>query len=192
MYKSLIFIAILFCSFSNKSNAQETDKAVVAKFLLAGGIEFGGDDLLEVAFTNGETQSIKAGQGGYVEIGGQFHLSQLKNFLLRASIGFKYTTTAAENADIRLTRLPINISGNYMATKDIRIGVGLSTHQNIRLKGDGFIEDYKLNKAIGPRFEIAYKWFGLSYTIMNYVDEMDEKYSANSIGFSVSIALPNK
>lgn len=52
---------------------------------------------------------MRAGQGGYIAVSGQLEFAQVKNLLLRGSIGFKYNTTAAENANIRLTRMPITL-----------------------------------------------------------------------------------
>ena len=189
MTRKLITIQLLMCLFLMNAKGQSP---ITAKLLLGGGIEFGGDDVIEVLFTTGETQSIRAGQGGFVEVGGQFQFSGLEKLLIRASVRFKYTTTAAENANIRFTRIPLVLAGHWMLNKDFRIGVGLAAHQSIRLKGNGFLDDTDFEGTIGPKFEIGYRWIGLTYTLMNYVDEFDNEYNANSIGVSLSFTLPNK
>lgn len=125
-------------------------------------------------------------------VGGQFKIPGAEKFLLRSTIGIKYVTTAADNAHIRLTRIPIIVTGNYMATPKLRLATGFSMHQNIQFKTDGLGGDYKLKSPGGPTFEIAYAGVGLTYTVMKYKDPANKSYSANSVGLSFSITVPNR
>jgi hypothetical protein len=172
--------------------AQQSDRNSIAKFLIEGGIEYGGDEILKVFFTNGEDQTMRAGQGGYVAVGGQLQFSSVKQLMLRASIGIKYNTTAANNANIRLTRLPLNLTPYWKINEDFRLGVGVTTHINPSLKLDGFGPDVAFTSTVGPRFEFGYKWIALTYTAISYEDETGESFSASSIGASISLTLPNK
>ncbi len=172
--------------------AQQSDQNLIAKFLIEGGIEYGGDEILQVFFTNGEDQTMRAGQGGYIAVGGQLQFSSVKQFMLRASIGIKYNTTAADNANIRLTRLPLNLTPYWKINEDFRLGVGVTTHINPVLKLDGFGSDVAFTSAVGPRFEFGFKWIALTYTAISYEDETGESFSASSIGASISLTLPNK
>lgn len=189
MTKTICSIVACFFFFSHQFFAQDSNTGEL-KFLIEGGIEYGGDEILEVLFTTGGTQTILAGQGGYVALGGEFKHASVSALLLRATLGIKYNTTAADNANIRLTRIPINLVAYWKPTEDIRIGVGATTHQNGRFKGDGFVEDVDFASSIGPRFEVGYKWVALTYTSLNYFNEMDEKVGAGSIGLSLSTTLP--
>ena len=74
------------------------------RFLAGIALEFGGDQLAEVYFTDGSTQGINAGQGGSLFAGGQFRLNRKETFFLRATAGIKYVTTKADNVHIRLDR----------------------------------------------------------------------------------------
>lgn len=170
--------------------SQQTQNPIIAKFLLEGGIEYGGDEILKVFFTNGGDQSMKAGQGGFLAIGGQLQFAKVKFLLLRATIGIKYNTTAAENANIRLTRLPINLIPYLKINDDFRLGIGISSHQSVILKGDGFFPDVDFTSSLGPRVEFGYKWVAVSYTAISYTKGTTEKFSANSLGVSVSFTLP--
>ena len=152
----------------------------------------GGDDVAEIYFTTGETQSVKAGQGGSIAVGGEFQIPGVEKLLLHATVGYKYVTTKADNAHIRLTRVPIQVTANWMATKKLRIGAGLASHQAIRFKADGIMEDFKFASATGPTFEVAYSAIGLTYTAMTYKDKDKNAYSANAIGVSLTLALPNR
>jgi hypothetical protein len=158
--------------------------------LLSGGFEFGGDKIAEVYFTNGEKQGVRAGQGVSVAVGAQLQIPGAEKFLVRSSIGFKYVTTAADNVHIRLTRMPILVSANYMAIPKLRIGAGISMHTGIRFKTDGLGDDQDFKSASGPVFEIAYAGIALSYTAMKYKDQSAKSYAANAIGISYSLVIP--
>ena len=182
------FYAILFGVFliSFQGYSQTSTTPVQAKFLIEGGLEYGGDEILKIFFTNGEDQTMRAGQGGFVAVGGQFEFEKLKSFMIRTTIGFKYNTTAAENANIRLTRIPINIIPYVKIKEDFRIGVGLTSHQGVKFKGDGFAPDVDFKSSIGPRFEVGYKWAALTYTSVKYKAPTNEEFSASSFGLSLS------
>jgi len=184
----LTFILLTLFSFLHA----QTDTSPNARLLLEGGIEFGGDEVLEVLFTNGESQNMTAGQGGYVAVGGQFQFSNIEKLLFRTSLGFKYVTTAAENANIRLTRFPVNVMAYWKIVDELRAGVGATTHLGVRFKGDDFVPDANFTSSLGPRFELGYKWIALTYTTLNYTATTGEQLSANSIGISVSVAIPEK
>jgi hypothetical protein len=176
----------------NTALSQTPKSTVTAKFLIEGGVEYGGDELLKIFFTNGGNQTMRAGQGGYVAAGGQLQFSAIKNFMLRGTIGFKYNTTAAENANIRLTRIPITLMPNLLLKNNFRVGLGITTHQGVNFKGDGFAQDMKFTSSLAPRFEVGYKWVSLTYTSMKYKAETGKELSASSFGISFSHAFSKK
>ncbi|MGB5941856.1 MAG: hypothetical protein WBG71_03165 [Leeuwenhoekiella sp.] len=187
----LLFNLSLILVFAD-AHSQEIKNPLIAKFLIEGGGEYGGDEILTVFFTDGGDQKMRAGQGVFLALGGQFEFQEPKNFMLRASMGIKYTTTAADNANIRLTRLPIDLMPYWIIKEDFRLGVGITSHQNVRFKGDGFVEDIGFKGTLGTRFEIGYNWIAVTYTILDYKSEMGEKFSANSVGLSLSYVFSNK
>jgi hypothetical protein len=93
---------------------------------------------------------------------------------------------------IRLTRVPIHFTANYMAAPKLRLGAGLVTHRAINFNSGGLGGDFKFDAASGPIFEIAYAGIGLSYTAMKYKDDQSRTYSANAFGLNFSITIPNK
>lgn len=187
--KLAVALFIIFVS-SNYSFAQELQKKQSpVRLLIGGAIEFGGDEVAEVYFTDGNTQSVKAGQGVSLAVGGQLQLPKVEKFLLRATVGYKYVTTMADNAHIRLTRVPIHLTANWMAAKKLRLSAGLANHQNIKFKSDGMGEDVKLTSSTGPIFEIAFHGVGLTYTAMKYKDQTNLSYSANAIGVSFTTTI---
>lgn len=190
MRKLLFVIGFGFLFISIEVAAQQIEKPVITKFLVEGGIEYGGDEILEVFFTNGEDQTMLAGQGGYIAVGGELQFAKVKQVMLRASIGIKYNTTAADDANIRLTRLPVHLTPFWRINDDFRLGVGVTTHMNVKFKGDGFVSDVDFTSSVGPRVEFGYKWIALTYTAINYKDEIGQSFSASSIGASVSLTFP--
>ncbi len=106
--KRIMFLVSLGLFFTTTQLfAQEADKPVTAKFLIEVRVEYGGDEILQVFFTNGEDQTMRAGQGGFIALGGELQFANVRQLMLGASLGFKFNTTAADNANIRLTRLPL-------------------------------------------------------------------------------------
>jgi hypothetical protein len=188
MKKVILFFAlasVLECAFMNTLNAQNSSQKL--SLSLGGGIEFGGDKIAEVYFTNGADQSVNAGQGGSLYAALEYALH--KSFRIRTLAGFKYVTTAAENANIRLTRFPLQISGIVNLNKDWYLSAGLATQQGIRFKGDGFLDDLNLTTKGGAVFGLGYKSFFLTYTGMKYKDNRQNEYDASSIGLGFLIPL---
>lgn len=189
--QKLTLLSLLFVTSFCHLSAQEK-KVSPVRFLLKGAFEFGGDDVAEVYFTNGEKQSVKAGQGVSIAIGGEFRIPSVEQLLFHATAGYKYVTTQADNAHIRLTRVPVQVTANWMATRKLRFGAGLATHQAIRFKADGIGQDISFDGATGPTFEVAYSGIGLTYTAMTYKDQNKHSYSANAIGVSLALAIPRR
>ncbi|WP_210486790.1 hypothetical protein [Rufibacter aurantiacus] len=191
---SVLFL-LLFASLQY-SFAQEGEQLKLpyqpVRLLLGGAFEFGGDKVAQVYFTNGDDQSVHAGQGISVAVGGEFQVPKVERLLLRTTVGFKYVTTQADNAHIRLTRFPIHVTANWMATNKIRLGAGLATHQGINFKADGIGEDIEFKGATGPTFEVAYGPVGITYTAMTYKNNSNQSYSANAVGIAFSFVIPRR
>jgi hypothetical protein len=194
--KSLLkFASVLFIVFAcqNHAFAQETEKKPSPVRLLIGfAMELGGDEVAKVHFTNGDTQSVKAGQGVSGAVGGEIQLPKLEMFSLRATVGYKYVTTMADNVHIRLTRVPLHLTANWMAAKKLRLSAGLVNHQLIKFNADGIGDNVKLKSSTGPIFEVAYHGVGLTYTAMKYNDHENVSYSANAIGVSFTTTIPSR
>jgi hypothetical protein len=192
-FTKLALVVFIVFAYHSNSFAQEAEKKQSpVRLLIGGAMEFGGDEVAEVYFTNGNTQSVKAGQGVSLAVGGQFQLPKVEKLLFRATVGYKYVTTAAENAHIRLTRVPIHLTANWLAAKKLRLSAGLANHQAIQFKADGIGEDIKLKSATGPIFEVAYHGVGITYTAMKYKDHENLSYSANAIGVSFTTTIPKR
>ena len=190
--KNIIFFFVLVtifqCAFTATSNAQGSSQKLT--FSLGGGLEFGGDKVAEVYFTNGADQSVNAGQGG--SLFAAFDYALHKSFRIRTLAGFKYVTTAANNANIRLTRFPLQVSGIVNLDKNWWLSAGFATQQGIRFKGDGFLDDLNLTTKGGAIVGLGYNSFFLTYVGMKYKDNLQYEYDASSIGLGFLIPLKRK
>lgn len=190
--KKLVFVFLIgLLSASFQGVAQEVEKPVNVKFLIDAGLEYGGDKIATITFTTGDDQKMLAGQGGSISVGADFKFSAVKFLMVRTSLGIKYSTTAAENANIYLSRMPFHLVPS-VKFNNIRFGVGIAKHLNVKFHGDNLLPDVSYSSTLGPRFEIGYKGIALTYTAIKYKHDILGIYNAGSFGVSFSLTLPNK
>lgn len=153
-------------------------------FVLGGALEFGGDDVATVLFTNGDTQDVKAGQGLGVDAGVYYRFAE-SPFSVRGTVGFKFVTTQAENADINMRRIPLQLIGSYHLDNGARMGVGVVRHNGVKFDADGIGTNIDFDDATGYTIELGWKWILLSYTGMDYTDDAGNDYSADNFGLKL-------
>lgn len=146
--------------------------------------EMGGDPVATVIFDDGTTQEVNGGQGVSVAVGGQVRPSRESPLALRGTVGFKYVTTAATNAHIRLTRVPVEVVATYDLPNNLWLGGGVVRHTALQFQGDGVGPDMEFEDANGATVELGWRWVALSYTSMQYKDEQGAEYDASSTGIS--------
>jgi len=155
-------------------------------FLIEGDLEYGGDDIVTVDFEDGSSQDIKAGQGGTIAVGGYFKPQADAPFSVRATVGYKFVMTAADNADIGIDRMVYELVANYDWPSGWRVGAGLTQHTNIEFDADGFGRNVRFDDATGFTAEFGWKWISLSYTAIDYKDEFGGKWDAGSLGLALA------
>ena len=62
--------------------------------------------------------------------------------------------TAADNADIKVTRTMLQLNGIYRFANDWYAGGGYTMHMSPELDGDGFFEDIEFDDASGFTVEV--------------------------------------
>jgi hypothetical protein len=146
-------------------------------------LEYGGDNVVKVTFTNGSTQNLRAGQGVAVNFGLHYQPAR-SNFDIAGTIGYKYVTTAADNADIHLDRVVIKLIGSYTSSNAWWVGAGPVWHTGTHFKGDGFVPDVNFSDSTGFTVQVGWRWFGAGYTNMSYSAEAPFRGSvdASSVG----------
>jgi hypothetical protein len=145
-------------------------------------LDIGGDDLATVSFTNGESQDIKAGQGIVVSGGLHFRPIDSTPFDVQGLVGYKYVTTAATNADIKVTRVVLQLLGDYQFNNGVYLGGGLVRHTGTKLDGDGFFRNIEFDDATGFTIESGWRWIGLHYTHIEYENDFVRNVDASHVG----------
>ena len=171
---------------SRASLRQRSSRAVrrapTLGFVLDATVERGGDDFLEVAFTNGGTQKLQAGDGGTIAVGGIIRPSEGSPLSLRGTLGFKFVLTAADDANVRFTRFPIELVGSYQHPRGPRAGAGVVYHAGNKFYGDGFFDDETYPGAAGFTAELGYKAVAVTYTAISYQAQGGPSFDGGSIG----------
>lgn len=148
-------------------------------------VELGGEDFLEVVFEDGGTQKLRAGQGGTLSVGGIVRPSEGSPLSLRGTIGFKFVTTAADNANIRFTRVPLELVAGYQHPRGLRAGAGVVYHAANKFHGDGFFDDVSFSGAAGFTAELGYRAVALTYTAISYGVPGGASLDGGSIGLQL-------
>ena len=185
-FRRIFQFALITSLCLSNAYAQENQPSLKLRPLLQMALELGGEPVATVDFTNGNSQNVNAGQGVSLGVGGELSFLPKAQFRLRGSVGFKYVTTAADNAHIRLTRIPLIFTANWVFHPSWRIGAGIVSHQSIRFNAGGLGDNFTLTSSPGPIFEVAYKGIGLSYTALTYSDYYGAPFNAGAVGLTFS------
>jgi len=154
------------------------------RFVIEGAGEFGGEAVATIFYEDGTTQDVHGGQGVTLAGGGEVRLNDQSPLALRGTVGLKYVTTAATNAHIRLTRVPVEVVATYDLPNDLWIGAGLVHHAALKFSGDEIGPDVEFEDADGPTVELGWRWVALTFTSMRYTDAEGNEYDASNAGLS--------
>jgi hypothetical protein len=148
-------------------------RATDVKPMLKIGADFGGDELVTVVFTNGETRTIHANDGLFLG-GGVSILNDERDVEAEISLSFKFDTINASNGEVTWSRWPLDALLFYRLPS-MRFGGGLTYHINPELKGSGVVGNIfdKFDNALGFVLQADYSiserhHIGLRYTGIEY------------------------
>jgi Outer membrane protein beta-barrel domain len=147
--------------------------------------DFGGDKVATVFFEDDSDQDITAGQGLALSVGGYFRPVANSRFELEGSVGYKYATTKATNADVHLSRTLLQLEGLYRWPNGFYVGAGLMHHLGPTIHGDGFFDDVEFDDASGLNVEIGWRWISVHYVDMSYSTDdglFDDDVDASHVG----------
>lgn len=155
-------------------------------FAFEADLEYGGDEIATLEFEDGSSQDVKTGQGITLALGGHYRAED-SPFSVRGTVGYKYVTTQASNADISIGRTVVEVVGNYLFDNGWWVGAGLTHHTGIKFDGDDFVPDVDFKDATGPTVEIGWRWIALSYTNLDYETKFGGfELDASSIGLTLT------
>lgn len=154
------------------------------------GFGWGGDDVLDVYFTNGGDQTLEAGQGFVLTAGLLAQPSRAFPVDLRGAAGYKVALTAADDANVRISRFTFELGSGVAITPDVRAGLVLVHHAGTTIHGDGFFENVELGSGTGGAVEVSWRGIGATYTAIRYGGEGDEEIDGSNIALSYRARLP--
>jgi hypothetical protein len=117
--------------------AAQAQDMKMTRWLAGAGITFGGDQLVNVPFTNGSSQNIKAGGGAHFY--GGFEVPLNNQWAVQATLGYHSDSTNAANGDVSFTRYPMDVMALYSITPSVRIGAGLQYVNSAKLTSSGVV-----------------------------------------------------
>ena len=176
-------VACSLLAVSGMAHAEKDNEGL--GFAIEADLEYGGDDLATLEFTDGSSQDIKAGQGVTIALGGHYRAAE-SPFSVRGTVGYKYVTTKASNADISVGRTVIEFVGNYLWDNGWWVGGGITHHSSIKFDADGYARNVNFDDATGPTLEVGWRWIALTYTDLDYKDPNGGKWDASSVGLKLT------
>ncbi|WP_153067464.1 hypothetical protein [Steroidobacter cummioxidans] len=166
------------------SQAQAQAENTGFGFVFEGDLEYGGDEIATLEFVDGSSQDVKTGQGITLALGGHYRADG-SPFSVRGTVGYKYVTTKASNADISIGRTVVEVVGNYLFANNWWVAAGLTHHTGIKFDGDDFAPDIDFKDATGPTVEVGWRWIALSYTKLEYKGKYGGEADASSFGLTL-------
>ncbi len=151
--------------------------------VLEGAFEAGGDNVARVFYINGDTQNIRAGQGGTLGVGAHYQVADTP-WDFAATIGYKFVRTSDYHSDLGIDRIVFKFVGSYALGRGLWIDAGPVLHTDTRFNGDGFVPDIKFDDAVGATVGVGWRWIGLTYTNIHYHSPLTGSLDASNAGVS--------
>ncbi|EAR09791.1 hypothetical protein [Reinekea blandensis] len=143
--------------------------------------QFGGDPLATIYYTDGTEQDLLAGQG--IDFYAGVLLKQ-SPYSVKASLGYKYSSSMATNIDVAKTALPFNLTGRYDISSGFFVGGGLTHHFSPQLAID--TDTYTYESSLGYHLELGWEAISIGWTSVTY-DESGAEFDAST--FDVNLEL---
>lgn len=148
-------------------------------------LQFGGDTLLYIQYTDGTDQEIKAGNG-IVFNGGALVDTPVTGLQLRSTIGYKYSTSQATNVDIAKTAVPIEAGIRYQNAEGIFLEGGLVHHLSPTLSVDD--DEVEFESGPGLNVKAGWRFISVGYSQMTY-ESNGEEFDASSFNIGLEWAF---
>lgn len=107
----------------------------VVRPLVGLGFTFGGDTVAPIAYTNGDSDKVRAGGLIAFTTGVEMTFSPLVS--AQALIGYHVDGVAASNGDVKFDRYPAELLGHFRLTDTFRVGGGARYTDNARTRSSG-------------------------------------------------------
>jgi len=154
------------------SHAGAADDDSALRFLIGGGLTYGGDSLVTSRFSDGSYDVFRA--GGLVHLYGGVELKLTDRFAVQNNIGYQINEArVTSDARLRFTRYPIDIVGLYSLSDHIRLGGGMQLVASPELRGSGVASNIsqKYKSTVGAIVEGEYLFNPHMGLKLRYVNE---------------------
>jgi hypothetical protein len=151
--KLLLTLAISSCSLLVHAPAHAQLDWVKVQPVFTLGQSNGGDTLFTGFYVNtGEVQRFKAGGGTFISAGALARMTN-RPFDVSLTIGYHVEKDKAYDAEVELSRVPVEVIGYLRARPNLRLGLGVRSAQQIKFSANvrGFdYGDYKFKSSASP------------------------------------------
>ena len=186
MKKIFITVTLTLFSYALPARAVDFSPTVGVSY------EYGGDNLMNVNYTDGSSESIKGGEGFQLHFGTVATLNEAESLFATLTLGWKYVSLPdAENGDASLARYPLEGIFYYRDGKH-RFGAGVTKHMNISYSTSGILSGYgtDLESKVGTILAYGYSFeeddqmsLGIKYTDLTYTaTDYNVDIDAGSLG----------
>lgn len=175
--KAFAVVVTLGGSVAHAQNTPNAPWESQSRFRLAAqlGLTTGGDTLASATFSNGDTETLKAGGLINLAAGVIWEPAQIP-FAAQLMVGYHFDTIDASNGDMRFERYPIELLGLYTGAGKLRLGAGLRYVTSPRLKVNvGGVANGRVDfdDTVGFIAEVGYQfsrqfWLSLRGTFEDY------------------------
>jgi hypothetical protein len=162
--------------------------------LVKAGFDLGGETMVNVVFTNGDTQKVRANEGFYLG-GGAAIINDAKDWEYHVTLAYKFALIDASNGDVEWTRIPFEALAFYRL-QHVRFGGGLAYHLSPKLEGSGVVGglNVKFKNALGVILQADWRItqaiaLGGRLTFLEYDAKAPASGSAEANGFGVTFSM---
>lgn len=180
---SLIALTGLLAALPGRSAAATGADQGHLGLVLEGAFEAGGDNVARVFYRNGDTQDIRAGQGGSLSVGAHYQLTHSPLDFI-ATVGYKFVRTSDYHSDLGIDRVVFKFVASCALGRGWWIDAGPVLHTDTRFNGDGFVPDIEFDDAVGGTVGVGWRWIGLTYTNIHYHSPLTGSLDASNGGIS--------
>ncbi len=126
------------------------------RFVAGMGLTAGGDKLVNVSYSSGDSSDLHAGGLIVFDAGVDYRFSP--EFSMQSTISYHVDQANAKNGNIKFKRFPIELIGYYHPNTQWRVGGGVRYISNAKLSGSGFgsVANDNFDNTVGALVEAEY------------------------------------
>ena len=155
--KTLAVLALVVSASGVHAQTASAPAATGLKFVGQVAYGIGGEKLVAGNYSNGDSWSIRAGQGLELSVGAELPIQP--DWSARLTMGWQQDTTNAKNGSVKFTRYPIELLGIYKLNEQWRLGAGLHKSNSPKLTSSGAASfgNYEFEASGGLTLMAQYK-----------------------------------